>query len=308
MGLSSHSVEKFGAPFLMVDELVFVIPAGGMVDITHHHFKFLFILSGDIQHEIKGIDGRGCLREGDVLVTPPVKFHRYINPDSRHEARIHTVRLFLDPTVIKPRKSAKLIKPETSFEDFIYHYFSSPVHFPGGIDTNMRMVLAALRRESESRGPGYRHRVRSLCADLVVFTARHLSFKERESSHKHAGQVVAVAMEFIQKHFTNPDLKLGAIAWHAGKGDEYLTRCFKRETGRSVFEYVRELRINHAKTLLLDSSLSFGLIAERCGFHSLAYFSRTFKQIAGLAPSAYRRNLDLQLKASPIATRPFITR
>lgn len=81
-----------------------------------------------------------------------------------------------------------------------------------------------------------------------------------------------------------------------------MARLFKRATGRSVFEVVREQRINHAKTLLLDSSLSLEAVADRCGFRSASFFSRSFKQLAGLPPSEYRRHLELHLQSAPVPT------
>src|SRR5690606_30274188 len=98
---------------------------------------------------------------------------------------------------------------------------------------------------------------------------------------------VASAREFILKHFATP-ITLADVAWHVGKGEEHLARVFKRQTGQSVFEHVRELRIGHAKTLLLDPALSLGEIAERCGFHSLSFFSRAFRAEVGIPPSRYR--------------------
>lgn len=303
MGLSSHSVEKFGLPFLMVDELVFIIPAGSAVNLTRHHFKFLFLLSGEICHEIDGTEGPRTLRQGDILAAPPVKFHRYVNTDPDREARIHAVRIFLDPAVLHSGVTSSLRKPESSFHDFVLHHFPAPVHVCAGIDPDIRAALYTLRKETETRAAGFRHRVHSLCTDLVILVARHLSEKSQTRSPVGAKGVVAVAMEYIQKHFTDAELRLGTIAFHVGKGDEHLSRQFKRQTGRSVFEFVREMRINYAKTLLLESSLSLTEIAGRCGFESLAFFSRSFKQLAGLPPSAYRSNLEVRLQSAPVPSR-----
>jgi len=298
MGLSSHSVENFGRPFVMVDEVVFVVPAASAVDIPPHHFKILFFLDGEIGHEMEDFEGTPLLRAGDIFATPPVATHRYYNPSLSREARVHAVRLFIDPYPFH-RRRRRLNKPEASFEDFLVHHFTAPMQLEAGIDADIGATLLALRRESETHAHGFRHRVHSLCTDLMVLTARRRSLRAHRRDERHTRPIVAEAMEFIQKHFHNPDLRLGAIAHHTGKGDEHLSRLFKKETGRSVFDYVRELRIHYAKTLLQDASLSLTTIAGRCGFQSLAFFSRAFKQSAGLAPSVYRRHLDLSLKPAP---------
>jgi AraC-like DNA-binding protein len=108
------------------------------------------------------------------------------------------------------------------------------------------------------------------------------------------GQIVAAAKEFIFKHFSK-DLTLGEIAWHVGKGEEHLARVFKSETGQSVFDYVRETRINQAKTLMMNPVGSLTEIAERCGFHTLSFFSRTFRQHSGMSPSHYRHSIETKM-------------
>lgn len=72
----------------------------------------------------------------------------------------------------------------------------------------------------------------------------------------------------------------------------YCDTVFKRETGRSIIDYVLDKRIEEAKKLLLDESLSFGRIAELVGFGDYNYFSRTFKKRSGYAPSEYRRMVN----------------
>ncbi len=293
MGVTSHSVERLGSPFLMVDEMVFVVPRGSEVRLARQNFKVLFVLSGWIRHRIDGGEERE-VGEGDVLVVPPVREHVYANPSAR-EARAHMLRLFLEPVGSgRGRRAAR--DAEEDLASFVARSFPAPLHLRSGLDPEMSAALVALRREAEERGPGYRHRVRAICTELIVLLARRTGPVTRVKNASGAAQVVGQALEFIQKHHSDPGLRLGAVAWHVGKGDEHLARLFKRETGRSVFDHVREQRIHHAKTLLHDPALSLTEIAERSGFASLAFFSRSFRKLTGMAPSAYRANLDLHVR------------
>ncbi len=297
MSYSWHPVENLGPPFLMVDEATFVIPKGGEVRLKKNHFKFLFILEGSIEHEIDGLGGRSILSTGDILVAPVVAEHTYINQHPNQAQHLHLVRLFLDADHIEKHARRRVRKPEVNFTDFILHHFPAVVQLTDGIDTEITDLLADLRREADRKLPGYRHRVRSICTDLIVAVARKLTdSKHEEEPHSGAtssGLVLGVK-EYILKHLAD-ELTLGEIAWHVGKGEEHLARVFKRETGHTVFDYVREVRINRARTLILDPSLSLSAIAERCGFHSLSFFSRTFKQVTGMSPTGYRRHMDAVL-------------
>lgn len=292
MGYSWHPVENLGAPFVMVDEATFVIPRHGAVRLGKHHFKLLFILDGRIEHEIDGVEGRRTLEAGDILVAPLVRNHAYINSHPKKAVPVHLVRLFLDADHLARQARRRVRRPESDLGDYILHHFPRVRQISGGIDNEITDLLKALRREAEAKAAGYRHRVRSLCTDLIVAVSRKSGAGRGESERAEGGpaaHIVVPAKEYILKHLAE-DMTLGEVAWHVGKGEEHLARVFKRETGRSVFDYVREARVNRAQTYLLDPALSLTEIAERCGFRSLSFFSRTFRQLAGMSPSAYRRH------------------
>lgn len=298
MGYSLHAVENLGAPFVMVDEAVFVIPRGGSVRLGLHQFKLLFILDGRIEHEIDGVEGRRTLGPGDILVAPLVRHHDYINPNPKKAVPVHVVRLFLDAEHLARQSRRRMRRPESDLSDYVLHHFTKVEQITGGIDNEITGLLSELRRESETKDSGYRHRVRSLCTDLIVAVSRKSGTsrgaqgqpKGTPSSH-----IVVAAKEYILKNLEQ-DITLGEVAWHVGKGEEHLARVFKRETGRSVFDYVREARVNRAKTHLMDPALNLTEIAERCGFNSLSFFSRTFRQLTGMAPSDYRRQMDVEMR------------
>jgi AraC family L-rhamnose operon regulatory protein RhaS len=64
---------------------------------------------------------------------------------------------------------------------------------------------------------------------------------------------------------------------------------FKKYTGQSVNQYLIQLRLSMASTLLRDTELSVDEICERTGFHDISYFSKVFKKKLQLTPSEYRR-------------------
>ena len=69
----------------------------------------------------------------------------------------------------------------------------------------------------------------------------------------------------------------------------YCDTVFKKETGRSIIDYVLDRRIDEAKRLLLEGSASLPQIAEAVGFNDYNYFSRVFKKRSGYSPTAYKR-------------------
>lgn len=70
---------------------------------------------------------------------------------------------------------------------------------------------------------------------------------------------------------------------------DYLNRRFKTVTGKTIFSYLREVRISNATRLLQLTSLSVSEIAQQCGFCDLYYFSRAYKKETGKVPTAVRK-------------------
>lgn len=71
----------------------------------------------------------------------------------------------------------------------------------------------------------------------------------------------------------------------------YCDSVFRQETGRSIIDYLIDVRIGEAKKLLVESSVSMSRIAELTGFQDANYFSRVFKKRTGDTPSGYRKRL-----------------
>jgi two-component system response regulator YesN len=70
---------------------------------------------------------------------------------------------------------------------------------------------------------------------------------------------------------------------------EYLSTLFSKEVKKTFSVYIKELRINEAKDLLLRTDLKMFAIAEKVGYPDASYFSRVFKDVTGLSPGEYQR-------------------
>lgn len=93
----------------------------------------------------------------------------------------------------------------------------------------------------------------------------------------------------IDTHYARP-LTLDELAASVRFSPSYLCRAFKRHTGKTVFSYLIERRIQAAMLRLRTTDDKVIVIAMEVGFHDLAHFNRTFRQILGCSPTAYRRS------------------
>lgn len=75
---------------------------------------------------------------------------------------------------------------------------------------------------------------------------------------------------------------------------EYLSRTFSKETGFTISQYKNHVKIQKAIYYLKTENLTISEIAEKCGFENQFYFSRVFKNVTGLSPTAYVKNVYVQ--------------
>lgn len=97
------------------------------------------------------------------------------------------------------------------------------------------------------------------------------------------------ACRYVLAHFhQNVNRDQMAETVHLSPG--YFSNLFRAETGMSFSDYLIMVRIENAKALLRRFELSVEAISKKCGFNSLAHFSRTFKDRCGVSPLKYRKS------------------
>lgn len=100
--------------------------------------------------------------------------------------------------------------------------------------------------------------------------------------------LIAKAVAMIQKHaFHSFDLK--EIAAELGLSPVRFTQKFKADLGVNPLQYLTSLRLDKAKSLLLETTLTLDQIAECIGYQNGFYLSRIFIKHMGMPPSAYRK-------------------
>ena len=93
---------------------------------------------------------------------------------------------------------------------------------------------------------------------------------------------------YLEDHFAQ-DLSLDDLSAHFHKTPEYLCSAFKSVTGETIMHYLRRIRIHHAKVLLMESpDTGIKDISRSCGFGSVSYFGRVFRETTGYTPQGYR--------------------
>lgn len=99
---------------------------------------------------------------------------------------------------------------------------------------------------------------------------------------------VRAALVYIKKHYNEP-LTLKQVADHIGLSHYRLAHLLKENTGRTMVEQVRRLRIEQACRFLDDTQMRCSEIAQEVGYADQSYFTRNFVRMMGVTPARYRR-------------------
>lgn len=111
---------------------------------------------------------------------------------------------------------------------------------------------------------------------------------EQEKSRQEYLRRIYKVQDYIESHLDD-NLELTQLAQVAGFSKYHFHRIFKSLSGESVLDYTKRIKLEKAASLLfIRQELSVTDVAHRCGFTDSGVFARTFKQVYGLSPTAYR--------------------
>lgn len=290
MSRSFHTLDRLDPPFSLVDERVISVPAGASLVTNNSDFKMIAYFEGGFDMVIDGMD-RFSIQSGDIMVIPRACRQVYYPHRVKAEARLHVCRIVFDRDCL--RQSGKEDTRPHSLVDWTAREFSNIRHFPGGLNGEVGRFLNALLKEIDEEPLAYRINAEALLRQLLVAILRGTREPRRAggksgSEANRADAVVKQARGWLGENFEHP-FKLGDLAWHLRLSEEHVARLFREQTGETVMEYTRRLRIDKARRLLLGGNETLSAIAKACGFRSLAVFSVNFKKVTGEGPGTYRR-------------------
>ncbi|MCE9613609.1 MAG: AraC family transcriptional regulator [Lentisphaerae bacterium] len=152
-------------------------------------------------------------------------------------------------------------------------------------------LLFGMRREVQQREAGYEDAMRLQFKLFLMLCCRQV-LKRGVVPHGVDGARPEARLErlrgYLDERYAEPHT-LAALACRAGLSRTYLCRAFKAYTGKPVFDYLIQRRVQAAMMRLRGGNEKILQIALECGFNDLAYFNRKFKELLGQTPTAYRR-------------------
>ncbi|MEY8351992.1 response regulator [Lachnospiraceae bacterium 54-53] len=105
---------------------------------------------------------------------------------------------------------------------------------------------------------------------------------------KEDNRPIRMAKKYIKDHYREA-ITLEDVSEVAGFNPTYFSSLFKKETGKNFLEFLSEVRMEQAKSLLKETNLSVAAICGEVGYSDVKYFTRSFSKYSGLKPNEYRK-------------------
>ncbi len=252
---------------------------------SHNYFEIMYVASGTAIHTHDG--ETRTVSAGDYMLMDYSCFHEYkaITDDF---AVINC--LFLSKAI------DKTIPDCTDFGDLLKSC-QFRVKVISGAPTNrffhddsgkIGKLLLEMCEECGNMSTGYLDYMKTLLVQTLVTLLRNTT----ELNDRNYSDAVAKTIKMIDQNFCEA-VKLSDIASSLYLSVPYLSSKFKEETGLCFNDYVKQLRIQRACTLLSSTQLKIQKIAEMSGYGDYKRFGTIFKQLTGKSPIKYRLSLKL---------------
>ena len=159
---------------------------------------------------------------------------------------------------------------------------SMPTYLPQVISRDIRTMISVFSQSHLS--PLYHS------TEKAINLLNYILFEIQDAlSMESNNEAVSAIIKYIDATISSPP-SLPNIAAQVHLSKEYVAHIFKRETGKTVIEYVNERKMLIAKDLILENKLSLEEIARSLGYSNYSYFSKVFKKHFNTSPIHFRNS------------------
>jgi AraC family transcriptional regulator len=231
----------------------------------HYHQRagFSVILEGGLEKEF-----------GSLTITSPAPGFVTMPPAEKHKAIFAQTGGHL--LIIEPDATLReLLRPCNGLLERVSH----------ARDPKVTQIARRITWEMQTPDDLSPLAIEGLVLELLATAARG---KGRSETEGRPPPWLLNARDYLHDHFAS-SVQVKEVAAQVGVHPVHLARVFRAYYGLSPVEYIRQLRINLAESLLADPQRTLGEIALRTGFADQSHFTRAFRNQVGLTPARYRQ-------------------
>lgn len=231
----------------------------------HDYVEFQIVISGSIQHTLHNTSQ--LCGPGSAHIISYYDFHGFTVLEDAEIFVIQFVNNFL-PTELSQYLST----------NSLFYHFS---------ENELSDTKAQVEKIYEKQNSTFHFRdlyIKSVLSELILLILEKVAPKRTIATPLPIQQIIA----YIADHYLEK-IALEDIAKEFSYYPNYIGKLLKKQTGYNFNEYLNLLRLKHACNLLQNSSLPIKEIAFQSGYHSVEYFSYSFKKFLHTSPKEYKQ-------------------
>lgn len=238
----------------------------------HDFYEIVYLFHGKARHRVQGESFE--MKEGEVFFLRPMEQHVFL--EQTEELELFSISVCVRE--IEPMLCAYHILQVIQGRDM-------PVHFSLS-HSLQHSLLASFRQLEVLNVEQKKMQIRIILGETI-----HQFMSSTLGNHEDWTDQIMARM----RHPEHLREGIPAFLQVSNLSHAQLCRVVKKRTGQTPQQYIKELRLQYAYELLLNTGDSCEEIALRVGYNSLSHFITSFKRQFGVTPAALRRNSDTLL-------------
>ncbi|HOF62279.1 MAG TPA: helix-turn-helix domain-containing protein [Candidatus Latescibacteria bacterium] len=280
--LSGHiTASEIGLGWLDGLTLRTVSKAASFRPHQHSHMEVILCLRGELVYRIGS--SKPILLGSDMGIVIPAHIQHSLKDDS--ESPSERIGLHLLKSMSAHHSYAVFSRKDyANFQKNLSKSAKRPFRLSPALKVACRELSTFLKRPSGDICSAEYGQIRILCCSILYNLVKILSAPPSAIKP----QLMDEAVRFLESHYAE-SIHVEDLVKHMGYSRARLFTLFKRHTGLTPNDFLIRFRINKAKEMLRNSTLTVAEVATATGFSGPEYFYTVFKRYVGVTPSEYRR-------------------
>lgn len=268
------------------------VSAESRKEFMHEHdfYEIAYLIDSYGIHRSQGRDM--SVSEGFFIIAAPGISHATISAKEPGIPRIRTCNCLFKREFFEKLARRFLTESQQSQQPYFELLQSQKPYcivMPDNPEHTVADAVKAIRRECD-RGESCLDRVVENYLENILVEASRI-YNPDISRSRMGGSRDERLDELINYMKSNMDLPLtlAGLAEYMHFSPEYLSRYFKKKTGKTIMQSLAMMRMERAQELLLLTTNSVSEIGYMCGYSSVSNFRKYFTKLCGVSPSEYRK-------------------
>lgn len=243
----------------------------------HQFAEIVYVMDGEVEIRQKG--KREIAKTGDIAVIYPYQPHGIYTEDNEH-AKIWML-LFSDTLI------TDIIHSGNAYLGYENTVFTPSEELKTFIESRMIDTGEVLMDLDFTQALNLKALLYPVFSEYLAKKQTPIQLNEALKNKAIAYDTVIRTIIYLRTNFCR-DVLISDCSTAIGYSSSYISHCMSKHLGMTFLEFRDNLRINYAKNLLKNDTMSVFMVGTECGFKCDRSFERVFKKITGLTPKQYR--------------------